>query len=89
MMRTEARVLEVLNASGRLVLKLELISGDLRSGEVLKSSTGGVVQIVGIGFSPPDAWRQGVRLATVNHLGGDEPLPGAYLLGEPDAPSDF
>lgn len=78
----EAHVLEVYRKAGRFLLKLRLVSGDVRSGDILLSPAGGEVKIVGVAFSPPEAWQQGVRLVSAIITTGAEPVVGTTLTGK-------
>lgn len=80
-MRTEARVLEVIPTTGRMFLKLELLSGEVVANEALRSSSA-EVQVRGVAFSPPAEWHRGVRLISVELVRGDMPAAGTILVGQ-------
>lgn len=81
----DIRISEVLRVAGRLVLKLEGVTGDLATGAVLRSATGLILVVKGVAFSPPLAWSQGTRLVTVALQSAKEPEPGDLLRAVPDA----
>jgi len=80
-MQKEARVIEVFHVASRLVLKIELVSGELSVGDCLRSTLGNEIEVVGVAFPPPDAWHAGLRLATVRLVRGDEPKVGEMFAG--------
>jgi hypothetical protein len=78
-MLARVRVLEVFCAAGRVMLKLEMLQGELRAGIQLSSTSGHKIEVVGVAFSPADAWQAGIRLASVSVLSGECPEAGVML----------
>jgi hypothetical protein len=82
-MHARVRVLEVFCAAGRVILKLEMLQGDLRAGIQLSSTSGHKIEVVGVAFSPADAWQAGIRLVSVFLLSGECPEAGVLLQEVP------
>ena len=85
-MYARVRVLEVICAAGRVMLKLEMLQGGLRAGVRLSSESGHEIEVLGVAFSPAETWQEGIRLASVSLRVGDLPQAGAILqeVPEPD-----
>lgn len=78
-MHARVHVLEVFRVAGRVMLKLEMLQGELRVGIQLSSTSGHKIEVVGVAFSPADAWQAGIRLASVSVLSGECPEAGVIL----------
>lgn len=78
-MRIKARILEVFRPGDRIVLKVQLLEGELQAGTRLSSRSGHQLEVLGVAFSPPDAWHAGIRLASVVLSSAKSPEPGLLL----------
>lgn len=83
MTNAKARVEEVQQAQGRVVLVLQVQSGELNSGDRLQSASGSELLVLGVGFAPVEAWSRGLRAAVVSVLAGELPRTGDILLVQP------
>ena len=62
MTSARVRVLEVIQASGRVFMKLQLLSGTLIDSKVFYSQTSGAsFRVLGVGFLEPEIWASGIR----------------------------
>jgi hypothetical protein len=80
-MQSKSRVLEVFRPADRVIVKLQLLEGDLAAGCRLASALGHQMDVLGVAFSPPDSWQKGIRLVSVAVLSGADPEPGVILEG--------